>query len=77
MWRWRYIPLIGKRSKAKNGVIPLLAWQRQQEFPICPTPEDPAACNVYNELEFPEEVYENINEFWEERAGAEERALRT
>jgi hypothetical protein len=49
----------------------ILAWQEQQEFPICPTPDDPAGCNVYNELEFPEEVYDNIDEFWEERAEAE------
>src|SRR5919201_1580632 len=45
----------------------ILEWQRQQEFPICPNPEDPEACNVYRELRFPEEVYESIGEFWEEK----------
>jgi hypothetical protein len=34
----------------------LLEWQRQQAFPICPNPEDPDACNVYRDLEFPESV---------------------
>jgi hypothetical protein len=46
----------------------ILEWQRQQEFPICPTPDDPRACNVYSELSFPEGVYEDIQEFYEERA---------
>lgn len=50
----------------------ILQWQREQDFPICPNPEDPNACNVYRELEFPEEVYEQIGDFWEERAEAQE-----
>ena len=48
----------------------ILEWQAQQQFPICPTPDDPRACNVYRELRFPEGVYEDIGEFWEERAEA-------
>ena len=46
----------------------ILAWQAQQEFPICPTPDDPSTCNVYRELRFPDSVYEHIEEYWEERA---------
>src|SRR5919202_4487643 len=38
----------------------ILQWQEQQEFPICPNPEDPDACNVYNELDFPDEVFRSI-----------------
>jgi hypothetical protein len=45
-----------------------MQWQAQQEFPICPTPDDPSSCNVYRELHFPEGMYERIEEFWEERA---------
>jgi hypothetical protein len=52
----------------------ILAWQAQQEFPICPTPDDPQACNVYRELRFPESVYEQIGEYWEEKAEAQEGA---
>ena len=48
----------------------ILEWQAQQEFPICPNPDDPQACNVYRELRFPEGVYEEITEFWEEKAEA-------
>src|SRR3954465_14882293 len=34
----------------------ILQWQAQQDFPICPTPDDPQACNVYRELRFPDGV---------------------
>ncbi len=49
----------------------ILEWQAQQDFPICPTPDDPGACNVYRELRFPQDVYDSIGEFWEERAQEE------
>ncbi len=50
----------------------ILQWQAQQDFPLCPDAEDPNACNLYRELQFPEEIYDNIEEFWEERAREEE-----
>jgi hypothetical protein len=46
----------------------ILEWQSQQDFQICPNPDDPDACNVYNELQFPDEVYESIQEYREEKA---------
>ncbi len=49
----------------------ILEWQSQQDFPICPTPDDPRSCNVYRELQFPDEVYEQINEFYAEQAAQE------
>jgi DNA primase large subunit len=45
----------------------ILEWQGQQDFPICPNPEDPDACNVYNELQFPDEVYHDIQVYQEKR----------
>ena len=45
----------------------ILEWQRQQDFPICPT-DDPDACNVYKDLQFPDGVYERIAEYYEEKA---------
>ena len=45
----------------------ILEWQSQQDFQICSNPEDPDACNVYNELQFPDEVYESIQEYQEKR----------
>jgi hypothetical protein len=50
----------------------ILEWQAQQEFPICPTPEDPTSCNVYRELRFPQSVYDHIDEFWGDHAEAHE-----
>jgi len=46
----------------------ILEWQQQQEFPICPNPDDPDACNLYRDLEFPEEVYEHISHYYEHKA---------
>ncbi len=49
----------------------ILEWQQQQDFPICPNPDDPDACNVYKDLKFPDELYENIGEYREQKAEAE------
>jgi hypothetical protein len=45
----------------------ILEFQNQQDFEICPNPDDPDSCNVYNELQFPDEVYESIQEYQEKR----------
>ena len=49
----------------------ILEWQAQQDFPICPTPDDPNACNPYRELQMPESVLEDIEEFREQQFDAE------
>jgi hypothetical protein len=49
----------------------ILEWQEQQDFPICPNPDDPDACNVYRELNLPDEVFENIQEYQEKRQAAD------
>jgi hypothetical protein len=49
----------------------ILEWQEQQDFPICPKPDDPDACNVYRELNLPDEVFENIQEYQEKRQAAD------
>jgi hypothetical protein len=49
----------------------ILEWQAQQDFPICPTPDDPAACNVYRELTMPGDVIEDIEEYREQQFDAE------
>jgi hypothetical protein len=54
----------------------ILEWQSLQDFPICPNPDDPNSCNIYQELRFPDEIYARIDEFWEERAEAESDAER-
>jgi hypothetical protein len=47
-------------------------WQREQAFPICPGGDDPDACNLYRNLEFPPDVYERIEEYHEEKVLAQE-----
>jgi hypothetical protein len=52
----------------------ILAWQKEQEFPICPGGADPDACNLYKNLEFPPDVYEKIGEYHEEKVRADEES---
>ena len=52
----------------------ILEWQAQQTFPICPDPDDPAACNVYRDLDMPEQVIEHIEEYREQQFDAESGA---
>lgn len=47
----------------------ILEWQSQQEFTICPNSDDPDACNVYRDLQFPDHVYEHISSYYEQKAG--------
>ncbi len=48
----------------------ILQWQARQNFPICPNPEDPDACNVYRDLTFPQAVYEDIEDYHEHKVKA-------
>lgn len=60
-----------QQVKAKDYNPPkrdrIIAWQREQDFPICPTPDDPNSCNVYSELRFPDGIYDNISQYYEEQ----------
>lgn len=44
----------------------ILEWMQRQEFPICPEPENASQCNVYRNLDFPQEVYEKISQFYQQ-----------
>ncbi len=48
----------------------ILQWMEKQDFPICPGSESPDACNVYKDLEFPEEIYNKISSYYETQAHA-------
>jgi len=50
----------------------ILEWQGQQDFAICPNPDDPDACNPYRELNIPEQVFEDIEEYREQKFDAGE-----
>lgn len=45
----------------------ILEWQKEQDFTICPQSDDPDACNVYEQLKFPDHVYEHIGHYWEQK----------
>jgi hypothetical protein len=45
----------------------VLEWQQHQDFPICPNVDDPDSCNVYKDLTFPDQVYEHINSYYEQK----------
>jgi uncharacterized protein YozE (UPF0346 family) len=63
-----------EQVKARNYNPPkkerILEWMSQQRFPICNEPDNPDACNVYRNLQFPEQVYQRISEYYEQRAEA-------
>jgi len=48
----------------------ILNYQSRQGFPIIPDSEDPDCGNVYRSLEFPDEVYDHISEYREQKAEA-------
>ena len=48
----------------------VLEWQQHQDFPICPNVDDPDSCNVYKDLTFPDQVYEHINRYYEQKSEA-------
>ena len=52
----------------------ILEWQAHQSFPICPTPDDPDACNPYQELPMPEGVLQDIEAYRERQFDAEDAA---
>ena len=63
-----------KQVKARDYNPPkpqkIKQFQEQQDFPICPNLDDPDGCNVYKNLKFPDEVYEKIAEYHEQKVEA-------
>ena len=50
----------------------ILEWQSKQDFPILPNPDDPDCGNLYRNLKFPEEIYEHIGHYQEQKMDAGE-----
>ena len=48
----------------------ILQWMNEQDFPICQSPDDAEACNVYKSLNFPREVYEKISAYYDKEQTA-------
>lgn len=49
----------------------VLDWMSKQKFPICPDPTDPDQCNVYKNLDFPKEIYDKIQNYYEGKVESE------
>jgi hypothetical protein len=49
----------------------ILEWQRQQQFPILPHPDDPDCGNLYRNLKFPDSIYGHIEQYQEQKASVE------
>ena len=45
----------------------ILEWQSEQDFPILPNPEDPDCGNLYRNLKFPNEIYDHIGHYQEQK----------
>ena len=67
---WAMVQQVEEKGYSPPRREKILEWQREQDFQICPNPDDPDACNVYNELTFPDGVYEDIQEYQEKRQTA-------
>lgn len=52
------------------GRAKIREWQSKQDFPILPG-DDPDAGNVYQDLDFPAGVYDDIEHYHDEKAEAE------
>jgi hypothetical protein len=46
----------------------VLEWMSKQKFPICLEAGDPDQCNVYKTLDFPREIYDRIQNYYEGKA---------
>jgi hypothetical protein len=49
----------------------ILEFQARQDYPIIENPDDPDLGNVYKHLRFPDEVYEHIEHYREQKVLAE------
>ena len=45
----------------------ILEWQREQDFPILPYPDDPDCGNLYRNLKFPDSIYDHIGQYQEQK----------
>ena len=45
----------------------ILEWQREQDFPILPNPDDPDCGNLYRNLKFPDAIYSHIGHYQERK----------
>ena len=60
---------VNEADYSPPGPAKIRKWQGEQDFPILPTDHDTADdANVYQDLTFPEHVYEKISEYHQDKA---------
>src|SRR3954469_13684731 len=67
---WALVNQVNSRDYNPPKREKIMQYQAEQEFPICPNPDDPDACNLYRNLKFPDHVYEKIAEYHQQKAHA-------
>ena len=61
---------IGEKGYSPPKREKILEMQHQQDYPIIKDGTDPDSGNLYRELRFPDDVYDEINHYYEEKAEA-------
>jgi hypothetical protein len=51
---------VGEKEFVPPKLEEIREWQTRQDFPICPNLNDPAACDVYQNLQFPAGIYQHL-----------------
>ncbi|CAM3393229.1 Nif11 family protein [Deinococcus saxicola] len=59
---------VQERDYSPPGRAKIMEYQEKQDFPIIPGTQDPDEGNVYRDLDFPQEVYDHINEYHHQKA---------
>jgi hypothetical protein len=59
---------VQERDYSPPGRNKIMEYQEKQAFPIMPDTQDPDEGNVYRDLEFPQEVYDHISEYHQQKA---------
>lgn len=59
---------VQERDYSPPGRNKIMEYQAKQDFPIMPDTQDPDEGNVYRDLEFPQQVYDHISEYHQQKA---------
>ena len=59
---------VAEHDYSPPGRAKILEYMEKQDFPILPDADDPDEGNVYRDLEFPQQVYDHIQEYRQHKA---------
>ena len=61
---------VADRDYSPPNADTIRGYEEKQDFQILANPDDPDAGNVYQDLDFPESVYDSISEYHADKADA-------